>query len=122
MMDVLKPDTLNGQKIFRAQTGAAVGAAAHDNRKEIILFAPSMAMGEPPVLPHQELVEQALTALITVSDKTADPVIKAQAVAFKAQLKKHQDFWGKRFAINERARLREELRKLGFAQAAEAIK
>lgn len=119
MMATLKPDRLNGQRIYR---GVETGADGVNHQNRFVLFEPEMVAGETSAIEHDALVEQALTALITVSDKTADPVIKAQAVMFRTQLKKHQDFWMKRAAINERARVREQLRRLGFAQAAEAVK
>jgi len=113
----LKPDKLNGQAIYRGVEDR--GGVNHVN--SLIVFKPEMVFGEAPIMAHADLVENAMRALITVSEQTADPVIKAQAVTFRGKLKQHQDFWMRRAAINERARVREQLRKLGFAQAAEAI-
>lgn len=116
---MLKADRLNGQDVFR---GVERGPDGVNHQNSFVLFKPQIVVGEAPVLEHGALVEQALKALITVSEETADPVIKAQAVMFRAKLSKHQDFWMMRAALNERARIREQLRSLGFAQAAEAVK
>ncbi len=100
----LKPDRMNGQEIYR---GVETGPDGVNHQNKFILFKPSMIATHGPVLPLEELVEQALRNIITVSDQTGDPVIKAQAIAFRGQLKKALSFWMKRADMNatERCRL-----------------
>jgi hypothetical protein len=80
----LKPDMLNGQKIFRGVDTCGDGVN-HQNRS--IVFPPKVVIGAVPVLPLDELVEQSLSRIIRISDQTGDPLIKAQAVAFRGNLK-----------------------------------
>jgi hypothetical protein len=100
----LKPDRMNGQDIFR---GVETGSDGVNHVNRFILHPPKMLATHGPVLPLEELVEQALRNIITVSDQTGDPVIKAQAIAFRGQLKKALTFWMKRADMNatERCRL-----------------
>ena len=117
-MFALKPDTLNGKKIYRTvETGP--DGANHVN--QTIFLPPTIKFGEPRFQPWDELFHTAMAQLITVADHT-DPVLAEQARLSKARLAKHQAHWINISAVNERARIRDELRKLGFAQAAEAIK
>lgn len=117
MMPTLKPDTLNGQTVFRPVTDE--GGVNHVNRG--IIFPPTIKVGRPPVLTAQELVEGAVKALVTVTEQTGDPVIKAQAVTFKQKIVQHQLSWLKRAADNEREIIRAWLKAHGFNDAAEAI-
>lgn len=117
MMPTLKPDTLNGQTIFRPVTQE--GGVNHVNRG--VVFQPGIKVGRPPVMTAQELVEGAVRDLVTVSDQTGDPVIKAQAVMFKRKIVQHQAAWLKRAADNEREIIRAWLKAHGFNEAAEAI-
>ena len=114
----LKPDRLNGQTIYRGVERSSDGIN-HVNK--FILFPPSMTATPGPVLTLDELTEQALAKIISVSDQTADPVIKAQALAFRAGLKKTLAFWLKRATLNERERCRRLLAAHGFAEAASAL-
>jgi hypothetical protein len=74
-----------------------------------------------PVVTLDALTEQALSQMISVADRTGDPVIKAQAIAFRANLKKTLRFWLKRAALNERERCRRRLTTHGLELAASAI-
>lgn len=118
MMPQLKPDTLNGQRIFRGHHADPDGVM-HQN--ELIVFQPSVTMGRAPIVHPDELVELSLRDLITVSNNTADPVIKAQALTFRKKLKDHQTAWLARAAQNEREIIRAYLKAHGFNQAAEAL-
>lgn len=117
MMPQLKPDTLNGQKIFRGVTSD--GGVNHVN--DLIVFPPSIKTGRPPILTAQELVEGAVRDLVTVSDEHGDPLVKAQALLFKRKIVQHQVAWLKRSADNEREVIRAWLAAHGFNNAAEAI-
>jgi len=104
----LKPDRMNGQRIYR---GVDTGADGVNHQNGFILFPPATSATHGPVLPLAELVEQALANIITVSERTADPVIKAQAIAFRGQLKKALGFWLKRADMNAVERCRKEARR-----------
>jgi hypothetical protein len=117
MMPTLKPDTLNGQKIFRMVSND--GGVNHVN--EGIFFPPGINVGRPPVMTAQELVEGALKSLVSISDQHGDPLVKAQALMFKQKLAQHQLHWLKRSADNEREVIRAWLKAHGFNQAAEAL-
>ena len=114
----LKPDRLNGQAIYRGVQTASDGIN-HVNR--VVLFQPRMSATHGPVLDFDALVEQAVTSIVSVSDQTGDPVIKAQAVTFRRALKKALAFWMKRAAMNERERCRKQLYSHGLELAAMAI-
>ena len=87
-----------------------------------IFFPPSIVVGETPFVPMEEIVEDIMRQLITVSDQTGDPVIKAQAITFQKNIQKVVVSAAIRFALNERARTANKLRELGFSEAAEALK
>lgn len=114
----LKPDRLNGKAIYRGveRDGAGIN---HVNR--FILFPPTTTNVHGPVLSTEELAERALSQIVSVSDRTGDVVIKAQAVAFRGQLRKTLGFWIKRAALNERERCRRALVRHGLELAASAI-
>jgi hypothetical protein len=111
----LKPDRLNGQTIYR---GVERGNDGINHVNKLILFPPSMTAMPGPVLTLDELTEQALAKIVTIAHESGDPVIKAQAIAFRADLKKTLAFWLKRAALNERERCRQRLAAHGFAHAA----
>lgn len=113
----LKPDRLNGQVIFRPVSNE--GGVNHVNPG--VVFPPGIHVGAAPVLHPDELVGLAVQDLVTISEQTGDPVIKAQAVLFKGKIVKHQKHWLKRSAENERALIKAFLSKHGFTQAAEAL-
>ena len=117
-MQMLKPDMLNGQRIFR---GVETDSSGVNHQNNFILHPPSIKMGRPPVLSAQELVERSVADLIRVTDQTGDPVIKAQAVMFKRKIVQHQLSWLKRSADNEREVIRAWLKAHGFNEASEAI-
>lgn len=117
MMTSLKPDTLNGQKIYRPVSQE--GGVNYVNQG--VFFPPGIKVGPAPVLHPDELVGQAVQDLVTISDATGDPVIKAQAVMFRNKIVSHQKHWLKRSADNERALIKEFLSRHGFKQAAEAL-
>jgi hypothetical protein len=114
----LKPDRLNGQTIYR---GVETGSDGVNHVNRLVLFPPSMAVRPGPVVDARELVEKALAQIVRVSDETGDPVIKAQALAFRAGLKKTLAFWLTRAALNERERCRRQLITHGLELAASAI-
>ena len=114
----LKPDRLNGKAIYR---GVERGSDGINHVNRFILFPPAMTARHGPILSVEALAEQALAQIISVSDRTGDPVIKAQAVTFRANLKKALGFWMKRAALNERARCRRTLVNHGLELAASAI-
>jgi len=114
----LKPDTLNGKVIFRGFDRGPDGTLL-DNKT--VFFPPTIKVGRPPIMHPDQLVEQALKDLITVSDKTADPVIKAQAVMFRKNLQKFLVAWLARAAVNEREMIRTFLEQNGFTEAAKAL-
>lgn len=118
MVLALKPTRMNGQTVFRGVERGPDGVM-HEN--SMIVFQPAIKVGRPPELHPQELVELALRDLITVSDQTGDPVIKAQAMTFRKKLKDHQTAWLARAASNEREAIRRQLKQLGFEAASEAI-
>jgi hypothetical protein len=114
----LKPDRLNGQTIYR---GVDRGSDGINHANKFILFPPTTTVAPGPVLTLDELTEQALAKIISVSNETADPVIKAQALAFRTGLKKTLSHWLKRAAINERERCRRRLAAHGLESAANAL-
>lgn len=114
----LKPDRLNGKAIYR---GVETGDDGINHVNRLILFPPAMAARHGPVLTSEALTEQALANIVSVSDRTGDPVIKAQALTFRASLKKALGFWMKRAAMNERERCRRLLISNGLELAASAI-
>jgi hypothetical protein len=114
----LKPDRLNGVSVFR---GVERGGDGINHVNKFILFPPAMRARHGPVLALDALAEQALTQIVSVAERTADPVIKAQAVTFRGRLKKSLAFWLKRAALNERERCRLQLVTHGFELAASAI-
>jgi acyl CoA:acetate/3-ketoacid CoA transferase alpha subunit len=118
MMTLLKPDKLNGKEVFRPVTTGSDGV---NYVNKGLVFPPGIKVGRPPVAHMDSLVESSLNDLITISDTTGDPVIKAQAVLFKKKLHVHQRTWMTRAAENEREIVRAKLRSLGFTQASEAI-
>lgn len=113
----LKPDMLNGQKIFRPVSNE--GGVNYVN--EGVFFPPGIKFGDALVLHQDELVGQAVKDLVTISERTGDPVIKAQAVLFRNKIVEHQRHWLKRSAENERAAIKALLLKNGFKQAAEVL-
>lgn len=114
----LKPDRLNGKAIYRGVETHGDGVN-HVNR--LVLFPPRMQVRHGPVVELEALVEQALASIVNVSDRTGDPLIKAQAVAFRRSLKKALAFWMKRASLNERERVRRHLITHGLELAASAI-
>lgn len=114
----LKPDRLNGKAVYRGVERAGDGI---NHVNSFLLFPPQMAVKPGPVVAHDALVEQALVQLISVAERTGDPVIKAQAVTFRANLKKALGFWLRRAALNERERCRAQLTSHGLELAASAI-
>ncbi len=114
----LKPDRLNGAAIYR---GVEAGGDGINHVNRVVLFPPRMTARHGPVLEPETLVEQAVANIISVSDRTGDPVIKAQAVTFRRALKKALGFWMKRAALNERERCRQHLLTHGLELAATAI-
>lgn len=114
----LKPDRLNGTAIFR---GVERGGDGVNHVNNFILFPPAMTARPGPVVSLDALVEQALAQIVSVADRTGDPVIKAQAVTFRGSLKKALGFWLKRAALNERERCRQQLITHGLEIAASAI-
>ena len=114
----LKPDQMNGQTIYR---GVERGSDGVNHQNDFILFQPSLKSTPGPVVTLDELTEQALAKIVTIANETADPVIKAQALAFRANLKKTLAFWLKRAALNERERCRRQLASQGLQHAAESL-
>ncbi len=114
----LKPDRMNGQTIYR---GVERGSDGINHVNDFILFPPTTTVTPGPVLTLDELTEQALAKIIAISDQTGDPVIKAQALAFRANLKKTLGYWLKRAALNERERCRQRLATHGLTHAATAL-
>jgi hypothetical protein len=114
----LKPDRLNGVAIYR---GVERGSDGVNHVNGFVLFPPTMRARHGPVVNLDVLAEQAVTQIVSVSEQTGDPVIKAQAVTFRANLKKALGFWLKRAAMNERERCRRQLVAHGFELAASAI-
>ena len=113
----LKPDKLNGQQIFRPV--AREGCVNHVN--EGVVFPPRITFGAAPVLHMEELVGHAVKDLVTISERTEDPVIKAQAILFRNKIVQHQKYWLTRSAENERAKIKALLLQNGFKQAAEVL-
>lgn len=114
----LKPDRMNGQTIYR---GVERGSDGINHVNSFILFPPATTATPGPVLTLDELTEQALAKIVTIANDTADPVIKAQALAFRAGLKKTLAHWLKRTALNERERCRRRLAAHGLEAAANAL-
>ena len=114
----LKPDRMNGQTIYR---GVERGSDGINHVNKFILFPPTTTVTPGPVLTLDELTEQALAKIVTIANDTADPVIKAQALAFRANLKKTLSHWLKRTALNERERCRRRLAAHGLEASANAI-
>ncbi len=100
----LKPDRLNGKTIYR---GVETGGDGINHVNRFILFPPTTSVTPGPVVPLETLVEEALANIVSVSDRTGDPVIKAQALTFRRSLKNALAFWMKRAALNERERCRQ---------------
>jgi hypothetical protein len=97
------------------------GSDGVNHVNSFILFPPAMTARHGPVVGLDALAEQALTQIVSVAERTGDPVIKAQAVTFRTSLKKAIAFWLKRAALNERERCRRQLISHGFELAASAI-
>jgi hypothetical protein len=108
----LHKDTLAGKPILR-------GKVNHEN--EIIVFPPEIKFGEPPATAFDELVEGALAQMFRIAEH-ADPHVLHQAKVTEANLRRAMKFWMQRAAIAERARVRDQLRALGYTTPAEAIK
>ena len=101
--------------------GVETGSDGVNHQNHVIMFPPSIQAGRPPMTHPAQLVEMALQDLVTISDQTGDPVIKAQAVVFRKKLKDHQTAWLARAAANEREMIRAFLMAHGFQHAAEAL-
>lgn len=114
----LKPDRLNGKAVYR---GVERGTDGVNHVNGFILFPPTMSARHGPVLTLDALAEQALAQIVSVAERTGDPVIKAQALAFRTNLKKTLGFWLKRAALNERERCRRLLITHGLELAATAL-
>jgi hypothetical protein len=114
----LKRDRLNGAAIYR---GVESGSDGVNHVNSFILFPPAMTARHGPVVTLDALAEQALKQIVSVAERTGDPVIKAQAVTFRLSLKKALGFWLKRAALNERERCRQQLILHGLELAASAI-
>ena len=114
----LKPDRLAGKLVYRGFDRGPDGTLL-DNKT--VFFPPTITVGRPPIVHPDQLVEQALKDLITVSDQTGDPVIKAQAVMFRKSLHKFLVAWLARAAVNEREMIRTFLEQNGFTEAAKAL-
>jgi hypothetical protein len=114
----LKPDRLNGVAIFR---GVETDGDGINHMNRVVLFPPSITTHAGPVLELGALVEQALASIVRVSDRTGDPVIKAQAATFRCDLSKALHYWMKRAAMNERTRCARQLQIHGLQLAATAI-
>jgi hypothetical protein len=113
-----KPDRLNGKVIFRGYDRAPDGVLIQSG---VIMHPPSVKVGRAPIQHPDEMVEMALRDLITVSEQTGDPVIKAQAVMFRKNLKKFLVAWLARAAVNEREMILTFLEQHGFTEAAKAL-
>lgn len=114
----LKPDRMNGQTIYR---GIERGSDGINHVNTFVLFPPTTTATPGPVLTLDELTEQALAKIVAVSNETGDPVIRAQALAFRASLKKTLAHWLKRSALNERESCRRRLVAHGLDAAAHAL-
>lgn len=114
----LKPDRMNGQKIFR---GVKTGSDGIRRQSREILFPPrGIDVKHGPVLPLEELVDGAMRQLITVSDK-AGPEARAQAKLFEAKLRRAIAHWMRRAELNERERCRLALERHGLGTATHAL-
>lgn len=81
----LIPEWLGGRPILRGVERRSDGTPRATG---MIVFPPSLKVGKAPVMPLEALVEGALARIITITDQTGDPVIKAQAIAFRGNLKR----------------------------------
>jgi len=115
---MLMPDLLNGRSILR---GVERGPDGINHINRLVLFPPSMRVSHGPVLSLTELAERAVASLVSIADAPGDPVIKAQALTFRASIKKAIAFWLRRAALNERERIRRKLLSHGLGVAAQAV-
>ena len=111
-MNELYKDTLAGKTILR-------GKVNHVN--EVIVHPPKINFGEAPATPLDELCEGAMAQMFRIAEH-ADPHVLQQAKITEANLRRAMKFWMQRAAIAERARVRDQLRELGYTTPAEAIK
>jgi hypothetical protein len=110
---LLKSDKMNGQEILRPVQDGVVQSG--------VVFPPSVVIARPAPVPVEELVEQSMRELITVSDQSA-PEVHAQALLYKKKLHGHQMKWLIRAALNERSHMIEHLERLGMSDAAKALR
>ena len=113
---ILKPDTLNGVKIFRP--------VVHDGGiptivSNTVAFEPTVNITYPTCT-NAEIADMALHEFITVAEDKP-PEIQAMAKMFRKQIFELLRKWLQRSAINERTIIINELQKFGFAEAAKAV-
>lgn len=115
---LLKPDRLNGQRIFR---GVDMGRDGINHQNEAILFPPTLVHGQIPCVPLAELVAEAQSKIQLVIEKGATPQTVSATTALMVQVRKGLAFWMKRATLNERERIRLALEKHGLKEAQHAI-
>lgn len=113
----LQPDRLAGRTIYR---GVASEGGVNVQTKTVV-FPPTVVHGAPRVLTLDEQVEIFMARLVTVSDATADPVIKAQAVMFQKRIARAARAALHRATLIERERIRQLLLKQALPHAAAAV-
>ena len=113
---ILKPDTLNGQKILRPVVYDGGVATIVSNT---VAHPPGIDITYP-VHTNEELAHQALGEFITITDDKP-PEVQAMAKMFRKQIFALLRSWFMRSAINERTIIINELKKFGFAEAAASV-
>lgn len=113
---VLKPDTLNGVKIFRPVVHDGCIPTIVSNT---VAFEPTINITYPTCT-NAEIADMALHEFITVAEDKP-PEIQAIAKLFRKQIFELLRKWLQRSAINERTIIINELQKFGFTEAAKAV-
>jgi hypothetical protein len=113
---ILKPDTLNGQQIFRPVVNDGGIPTIVSNT---VAFPPTIDIVYPTCT-NEEIAEMALGEFITISEDKP-PELQAMAKMFRKQIFLLLRKWSQRSAINERTIIVNELRKFGFAEAATSV-
>lgn len=113
----LKPDRLNNTTIFRG----VIDKGGVNCQNETIVFPPTVVHNAPVVRPLDEQVEMFVNRLVTVTNSIDDPVIKAQALAFRVKVKRAAHAALYRATVIERERINQKLLQHGMTLAAQAI-
>lgn len=98
-----------------------MGPDGLNHQNDSVLFPPTVHAPHGPVKTLAELIDEALSKLVIVGDKTANVDIRVNSASLERAFRKVVSFYMKRAALNERERIRLALIRHGMKEAQHAI-